>query len=84
MIFAQPFLLLAVFMAAVNSQSLTVVNSCTEDVLLFTQTSDGTVDQDVALAAGATTDLGISSDWDGAVNVGEHMLIILYYMNIRY
>lgn len=53
-----------------NSQSLQVVNKCSEDVFLFTQSSFGTIDNNVVVSAGATTNMGISSNWDGAVNVG--------------
>lgn len=62
---------LAVLAAYASAQSLTVVNKCSESVFLFTQTSFGTIDNDVTMAAGATQSLGISSNWDGAVNVGE-------------
>lgn len=57
-----------------RAQSLTVVNSCSFGVFLYTQNSFGSIDQNVQLGAGATTDLGISSDWDGAVNVGRSSL----------
>lgn len=62
---------LAVLAAYASAQSLTVVNKCSESVFLFTQTSFGTIDNDVTMAAGATQSLSISSNWDGAVNVGE-------------
>ncbi|KAF8839657.1 Osmotin, thaumatin-like protein [Paxillus ammoniavirescens] len=53
-----------------RAQSLNVVNKCGESVLLFTQSSFGTVANYVNVAAGASANLGISSNWDGAVNVG--------------
>ncbi|KIJ62186.1 hypothetical protein HYDPIDRAFT_94956 [Hydnomerulius pinastri MD-312] len=53
-----------------KAQSLNVVNECGESVLLFTQTSYGTIDNYVNVGAGASTNMGISSNWDGAVNVG--------------
>ncbi|EGN96340.1 hypothetical protein SERLA73DRAFT_76313 [Serpula lacrymans var. lacrymans S7.3] len=61
---------LAALAAAANAQSLNVVNKCTESVLLSTQTSFGTINNNVVVAAGASSDMGISSNWDGAVNVG--------------
>ncbi|EIW80398.1 Osmotin thaumatin-like protein [Coniophora puteana RWD-64-598 SS2] len=63
-------LALAAVASVAQAQSLNVVNSCSEDVILFTQTSFGTIDNYVAVAAGASSDMGISSDWDGAINVG--------------
>lgn len=57
--------------AYASAQSLTVVNQCGNDVFLYTQNSFGTISNNVALASGATQNLGISSDWDGAVNVGQ-------------
>ncbi|EGO04076.1 hypothetical protein SERLA73DRAFT_175820, partial [Serpula lacrymans var. lacrymans S7.3] len=63
-------LALATVATAVSAQSLNVVNSCSESVLLFTQTSFGTIDNNVVVAAGASANMGISSNWDGAVNVG--------------
>ncbi|KAF9069968.1 thaumatin [Rhodocollybia butyracea] len=64
--------LLALALAAVSvaGQSLNVVNNCGESLFLFTQTSFGTIDTNVIVNAGTTTSLGISSNWDGAVNVG--------------
>ncbi|KAG9313528.1 Osmotin thaumatin-like protein [Chiua virens] len=64
--------LLAVVATAVtaNAQSLNVYNQCDQEVLLFTQTSYGSIDNYVYVDAGATVDIGISSNWDGAVNVG--------------
>ncbi|KAF8137369.1 Osmotin thaumatin-like protein [Boletus edulis] len=56
--------------AVVHAQSLTVVNQCSESVLLFTQTSFGTIDNFVNVGAGASANMGISSNWDGAINVG--------------
>jgi hypothetical protein len=60
----------AAFATVANAQSLEVVNKCSEDVFLFTQTSFGTIKNNVVVAAGASTDMGISSNWDGAVNTG--------------
>lgn len=54
-----------------NGQSLTVVNKCSESVLLLTQTSYGSVDNLVNVGAGASVDMGISTNWDGAINVGK-------------
>lgn len=54
-----------------RAQSLTVVNSCSFGVFLYTTNSYGSIDQNVQVGAGVTTDLGISSDWDGAINVGK-------------
>lgn len=64
-------LALAAFVTAAQAQSLTVLNKCTESVFLYTQTSFGTIQNNVNVAAGASANLGISSNWDGAVNVGE-------------
>ncbi|KAG1885016.1 Osmotin thaumatin-like protein [Suillus subluteus] len=63
-------LILAAIVTVAQAQSLTVVNSCTESVFLNTGTSYGTIDNDVTVAAGQSANLGISSDWDGAINVG--------------
>lgn len=59
-----------------RAQSLSVVNKCSEDVFLFQQSSFGTISNNVAVAAGATQDMGISSNWDGAINVGTLILNI--------
>jgi hypothetical protein len=67
---ALSLVVLATLAAVAIAQSLQVVNKCSEGVLLFTQTSTGTINNNVVLAAGASADMGISSDWDGAVNVG--------------
>ncbi|KAJ8596166.1 Osmotin, thaumatin-like protein [Rhizopogon salebrosus TDB-379] len=63
-------LVFATIVTVAQAQSLNVVNSCGEDVLLYTQTSFGTVNNNVNVAAGQSANLGISSNWDGAVNVG--------------
>ncbi|EIW80079.1 Osmotin thaumatin-like protein [Coniophora puteana RWD-64-598 SS2] len=63
-------LAIAAVVSVAQAQSLTVVNSCSESVFLFTQNSYGTIDNDVTVAAGASVDMGISSNWDGAINVG--------------
>ncbi|KAE9390917.1 Osmotin, thaumatin-like protein [Gymnopus androsaceus JB14] len=63
-------LVLALAAANVADQHLSVVNKCHESVFLFTQTSTGTISNDVTLAAGATHNMGISKNWDGAINVG--------------
>jgi hypothetical protein len=64
----------AVTFAVADAQSLEVVNKCNEDVFLFTQSSFGTIDNNIMVSAGASTDMGISSNWDGAVNVGEYFV----------
>jgi len=59
--------------AGVSAQSLVVNNNCGEDVLLFTQSSNGGIGQNVQVSAGQQgVDMGISPDWDGAVNVGTN------------
>lgn len=63
-------LVAAVAAGSASATSLKVVNECTQELFLFTQTSYGSVANNVAVAAGATLDMGISSDWDGAINVG--------------
>jgi len=55
---------------AVTAQTLNVVNNCGEEVFLFTQTSFGTIANNLLVAPGATQNMGISSNWDGAINVG--------------
>lgn len=62
--------MLAAIVTVAQAQSLNVVNSCSETVFLFTQTSYGSIDNDVTVGAGQSANLGISSNWDGAVNVG--------------
>ena len=64
-------LIFTITAANVAGQSLSVTNKCDYSVFLFTQTSDGTVSNDLTVAAGASQDMGISSNWDGAINVGE-------------
>lgn len=61
---------LAAVAAVASAQSLNVVNKCSEGVTLFTQSSFGTIDNNVNVAAGATADMHISNNWDGAINVG--------------
>lgn len=61
----------AAFATLASAQSLHVTNLCSQSVLLFTQTSYGSIDQNVVVGAGATVPMGISSNWDGAINVGE-------------
>jgi len=53
-----------------NAQSLHVVNECDQSLFLFTQTSYGSIDENVVITAGETVHMGISANWDGAVNVG--------------
>jgi hypothetical protein len=59
----------ATFAAVTNAQSLEV-NKCSENVFLFTQTSFRTINNNIVISAGASTNMGISSNWDGAVNIG--------------
>lgn len=61
----------AAFVTVAQAQSLTVVNKCSESVFLYTQTSYGSIDNDVTVASGGSANLGISSNWAGAVNAGE-------------
>ncbi|KAF7968395.1 hypothetical protein HWV62_30675 [Athelia sp. TMB] len=68
--FALSIAAVAALAAMANAQSLNVVNKCSEDVFLFTQTSFGTIATDVTVAAGASTNMGISSNWDGAISTG--------------
>ncbi|KAG9316474.1 Osmotin thaumatin-like protein [Chiua virens] len=63
-------LAVAALVSLAQAQSLNVINRCPKPVHLHTQTSFGTIRDNVNLAAGASANLGISSDWDGAVNVG--------------
>jgi hypothetical protein len=62
----------ATLLAFVNAASLNVVNQCGSDLFLFTQSSFGTINQNVDIAAGTTVNMDISDDWDGAVNVGTN------------
>jgi hypothetical protein len=52
------------------AQSLHVVNKCQFPVFLYTQTSYGSILNNINLAAGATQAMGISSNWAGAINTG--------------
>ncbi|KAG2064346.1 Osmotin thaumatin-like protein [Suillus decipiens] len=63
-------LVLAAIVTVAQAQSLNVVNSCSESVFLYTQTSFGSIDNNVTITAGQSSNLGISSNWDGAINVG--------------
>lgn len=63
-------LIAAAAVGSASAQSLKVVNQCPETVFLFTQTSFGSIANNVQVAAGATQDMAISTDWDGAINVG--------------
>jgi hypothetical protein len=77
-------LVFATIVTVAQAQSLNVVNSCGEDVLLYTQTSFGTVNNNVNVAAGQSANLGISSDWDGAVNVGKYVISLISFSLTRY
>ncbi|KIJ45428.1 hypothetical protein M422DRAFT_67199 [Sphaerobolus stellatus SS14] len=60
----------AVFIARAQAASLNVVNKCNIPVFLFTQSSSGTIANNLNVAAGATQNMGISANWNGAINVG--------------
>ena len=75
-------LVLAGITTVAQAQSLTVLNSCSESVFLYTQTSFGTVNNNVNVAAGQSANLGISSNWDGAVNVGKHVVVSLFIFSL--
>ena len=64
-------LALATLAIVAQARSLTVSNECSESVFLYTQTSFGTIRNNVNVAAGASANMDISSNWDGAINVGE-------------
>jgi hypothetical protein len=72
-------LVLAAIATLTQAQSLNVVNSCSEAVFLYTQTSFGTVNNNVNVAAGQSANLGISSNWDGAVNVGKYAIALFRF-----
>lgn len=74
---------IAAVAALVHAQSLNVVNSCPHPVFLYTQSSFGTIDNNVAVAAGQSANLHISSNWDGAVNVGKSPSCVLLSSNAR-
>jgi hypothetical protein len=51
--------------------SLSVYNNCEGlPVFLFTQSSFGSIAQNVVVQPYETVNMQISSDWDGAINVG--------------
>lgn len=56
-----------------HAQSMTVVNSCDQSVFLYTQESYGSIKNKVIVDSNSSIDMGISPDWDGAINVGEWM-----------
>ncbi|GJJ14322.1 hypothetical protein Clacol_008586 [Clathrus columnatus] len=60
--------LVSVLATAVTAATLNVVNKCNEQVFLFTQTSFGSIANNIFVNAGATQNMGISSNWDGAIN----------------
>ena len=62
--------------ATATAESLAVVNRCSESVLLYTQTSFGSIANYVNVDAGAAVNMGISTDWDGAINVGMWFSVI--------
>jgi hypothetical protein len=72
-------LILAAIVNVAQAQSLNVVNSCSESVFLYTSTSFGTIDSNVNVAAGQSANLGISSNWDGAINVGKYISPLLSF-----
>lgn len=63
--------LISALAVAVTAQTLNVHNNCGEQVFLFTQTSFGSIANNVFVNPGATQNMGISSNWDGAINVGK-------------
>ena len=65
---------LAALVTVAQAQSLTVLNKCSKSVFLFTQTSYGSIKNNVNVAVGASVNMGISSNWDGAINVGESLI----------
>lgn len=67
------FTLISALAAIVSAQTLNVVNKCQQSVFLNTVSSSGTIANDVTLAAGATRNMGISSNWNGAINVGKYL-----------
>lgn len=74
-------LALAALVTVAQAQSLTVVNQCGESVFLYTQNSFGSIANNVNVAAGASTNMGISSNWDGAINVGELLVFCTNHRN---
>lgn len=69
-------LALAALVAVAQAQSLTVANNCGQSVFLYTQNSFGTILNDQTVAAGASLNMGISSNWDGAINVGKVLVFL--------
>ncbi|KAF7296512.1 hypothetical protein HMN09_01058000 [Mycena chlorophos] len=71
MVTTSRFASLAALVGVAAAQSLIVNNQCSVGVYLFTQTSFGSIANGVSLSAGQTGyNMGISSNWDGAINVG--------------
>lgn len=65
------FVLVATTATVAHAQSLKVDNKCHMPVLLFTQSSFGSIHNFVHVNAGASVDMGISNNWVGAINVGQ-------------
>ena len=68
------FSLISTLLISAAAQSLNVVNKCSEEVFLFTQSSSGSIANNLQVPPGATQNMGISPNWDGAVNVGKYCL----------
>ncbi|KIJ35375.1 hypothetical protein M422DRAFT_262335 [Sphaerobolus stellatus SS14] len=65
------FLLVAALLVSnTHAASLKVYNKCTGTVFLNTASSSGTIAHNVLLGAGKSTDMRISANWNGAINVG--------------
>jgi len=64
-------LVLATTIASATATSVMVKNQCTEDFFLNTASSHGTIDNNVTVVQGKSFDMNASSDWDGAINVGQ-------------
>ncbi|KAG2110328.1 Osmotin thaumatin-like protein [Suillus discolor] len=62
-------LVLTTIVTVARARSLVVVNNCSESVFLYMSTSYGSIDTNVNIAQGQSANLGITSNWDGAINV---------------
>lgn len=78
---ASSLLIAALLVLNVRAASLKVFNKCTGTVFLNTASSSGTIAGNVLLGAGKTADMRISSNWNGAINVGV-LRDFIYSMSI--
>ncbi|KAI9567057.1 hypothetical protein HD554DRAFT_2024441 [Boletus coccyginus] len=63
-------LALTVLVTMAQAQSLTISNKCFKSIFLYIQTSFSSINNNVNVAASASANMDISSNWDGTINVG--------------